>query len=73
MATVKFYKIDFRFTLFNLPVDHLQALYSLFSIEFKTVELRQCVYNDALCTMMQGYALCTWTITETRRNMFELN
>ena len=54
MPTVKFYKTIYRFTLFNLPVDHLHKLISPFfnRIHKNGVEATVCVYNDALWTRL---------------------
>ena len=40
VTKVKFYKMIFRFNLFNLPIDHLHKLISPLSIEFIRMELR---------------------------------
>ena len=57
MTTVKFYKMIFRFNLFNLPVYHFRKLISPLSIGFIRMELRlQYVYTDVLSYF------CKWTI-----------
>ena len=64
MVTVKFYKTIFRFTLFNLPIDHLHKLISPFSIEFIRMELRL----QYVSMMMH----CELSFTVTRK-MFEFD
>ena len=50
MATGKFNKTIFGFTLFNLPIDHLHKIISPFfnRIHKNGVEATVCVYDDSL-------------------------
>ena len=64
MVTGKFHKTIFGFTLFNLPIDHLNKSIRPFSIAFIKMELRlQYVSRTMHCEL-------SFTVT---RKMFEFN
>ena len=62
MATDKFYKTIFVFTLFNLPIDHLHKIISPFSIEF----IRMGLMLQYVSMMMH----CELSFTVTRKMFY---